>query len=198
MHNGIHRFFVAKNATVRYVEKHYGFGPGHGGKILNPTTEVHLAPGASAVLELEQIKGVDSTIRTTTANLADGAKLIVRERLLTHGRQTAESVYEITLRGKNSTADLVSRSVARDESSQVFRATMIGNNHCRAHSECDAIIMDKAKVHAIPALDARTKDAEMVHEAAIGRLATDQLTKLMTLGLTRQEAESRIINGFLK
>ena len=198
VHDGVHRFYVGKNAKVTYIEKHYGFGPGKGGKILNPTTEVYLESGALAHLEMEQIKGVDSTIRKTTATLKADAKLMVKERLLTHGRQTAESIYEAELNGANSSADIVSRSVARDASQQTFRATIIGDNICRGHSECDAIIMDQAEVHAIPALDARTKDAELVHEAAIGKLASDQLTKLMTLGLTRPEAESKIINGFLK
>ena len=198
VHDGVHRFDVGQNAKIKYIEKHYGFGQGRGGKILNPTTELNLADNAEATLELEQIKGVDSTLRTTTATLAQDAKLIVKERLMTHGRQTAESTYHIELNGHNSTADLASRSVAQDLSQQIFQATIVGNNVCRGHSECDAILMDKAKVHAIPALDARTKDAELIHEAAIGKLAGEQLTKLMTLGLTRAQAESRIINGFLR
>ncbi len=198
VHDGVHRFYVGKNAKIKYIERHYGFGQGRGGKILNPTTEVYLEDGAEAILELEQIKGVDSTIRKTIATLEKDAKLIVKERLMTHGRQTAESIYNIELNGKNSTTDLASRSVAQDLSRQTFRATIIGNNVCRGHSECDAILMDEAKVHAIPALDARTKDAELIHEAAIGKLAGDQLIKLMTLGLSRKEAESKIINGFLK
>ena len=198
VHDGVHRFYVGKNAKIKYIERHYGFGQGRGGKILNPTTEVYLERGTEATLELEQIKGVDSTIRTTIATLKDDAKLIVKERLMTHGRQTAESTYNIELNGKNSTADLASRSVAQDLSKQTFKATIVGNNICRGHSSCDAILMDDAAVHAIPALDARTKDAELIHEAAIGKLAGDQLTKLMTLGLTKKQAESQIINGFLK
>ena len=198
VHDGIHRFHIGKNAKIKYIEKHYGFGPGRGGKILNPVTEVNLGPNSEATLELEQIKGVDSTLRKTTASLANNAKLYVKERLMTHGRQTAESTYEIELNGKNSTADLASRAVAQDLSKQTFKATIIGNNICRGHSECDAIIMDQAEVHAIPALDAKTKDAELIHEAAIGKIASAQLTKLMTLGLTRKEAESKIINGFLR
>ncbi len=197
VHDGIHRFYVGKNAKIKYIEKHYGFGRGGGGKILNPTTEVYLEKDSEATLELEQIKGVDSTIRKTTAELEDNAKLMVKERLFTHGRQSAESLYEINLNGKDSTADLASRSIARDLSKQTFKATIIGNNKCRGHSECDAIIMDDAAVHAIPALNAKTKDAELIHEAAIGKLASDQINKLMTLGLTKKEAESRIINGFL-
>ena len=198
VHDGIHRFYVGKNAKIKYIEKHYGFGPGRGGKILNPTTEVHLEKGSEATLELEQIKGVDSTIRTTTADLAADVKLLVKERLFTHGRQTAESIYKIDLNGKNSTADLASRSIAQDLSKQTFRATIVGNSLCRGHSACDAIIMDDAEVHAIPALDAKTKDAELIHEAAIGKLASDQIEKLMTLGLSRKEAEPKIINGFLR
>jgi Fe-S cluster assembly scaffold protein SufB len=198
VHDGVHRFYVGKNAKIKYIEKHYGFGQGRGGKILNPTTEVYLEKGAEATLELEQIKGVDSTVRKTIATLDQNAKLFIKERLMTHGRQTAESTYNIELNGKNSTADLASRSVAQDLSKQTFKATIIGNNVCRGHSECDAILMDDAEVHAIPALDAKTKDAELIHEAAIGKLAGDQLTKLMTLGLTQKQAESKVINGFLK
>lgn len=198
VHDGVHRFFIEKNAKVRYIEKHYGFGPGHGGKILNPVTEVHLADNATASLEMEQIKGVDSTIRKTTADLSSNAKLTVKERLLTHGRQTAESIYEVELKGKDSTADIASRSVARDFSRQTFRSKITATAKSRGHSECDAILTDQAQVYAIPSLDARTQEAELVHEAAIGKLASDQLTKLMTLGLTQPEAESRIINGFLK
>lgn len=197
-HDGVHRFFVEKGAKMRYVEKHYGFGKGSGGKILNPVTEVFLEEGAEAVLEMEQIKGVDSTIRKTTATVGKNAKLIVKERLLTHGRQKAESIYEATLEGEDSVATIASRSVAQDLSEQTFKAKIIGNNKCRGHSECDAIIMDKAKVLAIPSLDAANVDAELIHEAAIGKIAGEQIEKLMTLGLTRAESESQIINGFLK
>lgn len=197
VHDGVHRFYAGKNSKIKYVERHYGFGQGRGGKILNPTTEVYLEKGAIAELEMEQIKGVDSTIRKTIINAADKAKVFVKERLMTHGRQTAESIYEATLNGQDSVAEIASRAVAQDYSRQTFRATIVGNNKCRGHSECDAIIMDKAAVHAIPALDAKTKDAELIHEAAIGKIASDQLVKLMSLGLTKKEAESRIINGFL-
>ena len=198
VHNGIHRFQIGKNAKVKYIERHYGFGPGRGGKILNPVTEVCLGQNSEAILELEQIKGVDSTIRKTTATLTDGAKLKVKERLMTHGRQTAESIYEVELNGKDSAADIASRSVAQDLSKQTFKATIVGNNICRGHSACDAIIMDNAEVHAIPALYAKTKYAELIHEAAIGKIASAALTKLMSLGLTLPEAESKIINGFLR
>ncbi len=198
VHDGVHRFFVGKNAKIRYIEKHYGFGPGRGGKILNPVTELHLDPGAEAYLEMEQIKGVDSTIRTTTATLEKSAKLIVKERLMTHGRQTAESVYNITLDGEASKADIASRSIAQDYSEQTFKSVITAKQKSRGHSECDAIIMDHAKVYALPALNAETPDAELIHEAAIGKIASAQLVKLMTLSLTREQAESEIINGFLR
>ena len=198
VHDGVHRFFVGKNARIKYVEKHYGFGPGKGGKILNPTTEVYLSEGSEAFLEMEQIKGVDSTIRTTKAVLQDNTKIFIKERLMTHGRQTAKSDYEIELTGKDSVADITSRSVAQDRSMQTFSSKIIGANKCRGHSECDAIIMDSAQVYAIPSLDARNVNAELIHEAAIGKIAGEQLLKLMSLGLSRSDAESRIINGFLK
>ncbi|MBR2795744.1 SufD family Fe-S cluster assembly protein [Candidatus Saccharibacteria bacterium] len=198
VHDGVHRFFVGKNARIKYVEKHYGFGPGKGGRILNPTTEVYLSEGSEAFLEMEQIKGVDSTIRTTKAVLQDNAKIFIKERLMTHGRQTAKSDYEIELAGKDSVADITSRSVAQDCSMQTFSSKIIGANKCRGHSECDAIIMDSAQVYAIPSLDARNVNAELIHEAAIGKIAGEQLLKLMSLGLSRSDAESRIINGFLK
>lgn len=197
-HDGVHRFFVEKGAKVRYIEKHYGFGSGPGGKILNPVTELYLDNGAEAVLEMEQIKGVDSTVRKTVAVLKNDAKLVVKERLMTHGRQKAESSYEVTLDGANSVADIASRSVAQDLSKQIFNSKIIGNNKCLGHSECDAILMDKARVYAVPSLDAVCLDAELIHEAAIGKIAGEQLDKLMSLGLTRAEAESQIINGFLK
>lgn len=198
VHDGVHRFYLAEGAKIRYIEKHYGFGPGRGGKILNPVTELYMQEGTEAVLEMEQIKGVDSTIRKTTAELAKNAKLVVKERLMTHGRQTAESSYDINLNGTDSAADIASRSVAQDLSKQTFNSRIVGNNKCRGHSECDAILMDKAQVFAVPSLDARNVDAELIHEAAIGKIAGDQLIKLMTLGLTRSEAESKIINGFLR
>ena len=198
VHDGIHRFDVGRNAKITYIEKHYGFGQGRGGKILNPTTELYLSENSEAYLELEQIKGVDSTIRKTVAKLDKNAKLFVKERLMTHGRQTAESSYDISLNGEDSTVDLASRSVAQDLSRQVFNSRITGNSRCKGHSECDAILMDKASVLAVPSLDAKSLDAELIHEAAIGKIASDQITKLMTLGLTKQQAESHIINGFLK
>lgn len=198
VHNGIHRFFIEKGAKVRYIEKHYGFGGGRGGRILNPVTELYMKEGSEAFLEMEQIKGVDSTIRETKAELGDKAKLIVKERLMTHGRQKAESNYCVNLDGVDSTADIVSRAIAQDVSRQSLRMNIVGNNKCRGHSECDAILMDKARVFALPSLDAKCVNAELIHEAAIGKIAGEQIIKLMTLGLTKKEAESQIINGFLK
>lgn len=197
-HDGIHRFFVGKNAKVKYVEKHYGEGDGTGKRVLNPGTEVYMEENSQMEMEMVQIKGVDSTIRTNTAKLAAGARLVVRERLLTHGAQVAESVYEVELNGDDSSADVVSRSVAKGTSKQTFRASIEGNAKCSGHTECDAIIMDDAKILAVPGLEANNVDAALIHEAAIGKIAGEQLIKLMTLGLTEEEAENQIINGFLK
>ena len=197
-HDGIHRFYLGKGSKMRYVEKHYGKGDGEGKRILNPVTEVYLEQGSTAELEMVQIRGVDSTERVTKAELAEGARLVVQERLLTHGNQSAVSVYQVALNGEDSSADVVSRSVARDESYQKFDALIHGNAPCHGHSECDAIIMDRACVLAVPQLEANNVDAALIHEAAIGKIAGEQLIKLMTLGLTEAEAEEQIINGFLK
>ena len=197
-HDGVHRFYVGKNAHVKYVEKHYGEGDGTGKRILNPGTEVYMEEGSSMEMEMVQIKGVDSTVRDTKAELAAGASLVVRERLMTHGDQSAFSIYKVQLNGEGSSADVVSRSVARDNSYQKFDAKIDGNAACSGHSECDAIIMDNAKILAVPQLQANNIDAALIHEAAIGKIAGEQLTKLMTLGLTEAEAEEQIINGFLK
>lgn len=197
-HDGVHRFYVGKNSKVRYVEKHYGEGDGTGKRILNPVTEVYMQENSSMEMEMVQIKGVDSTIRTTKAELDAGAKLIVRERLMTHGNQTAESIYETNLNGEGSSADVVSRSVAKDTSYQKFDSRITGNAACTGHTECDAIIMDNAKILAVPQLEANDIDAALVHEAAIGKIAGEQIIKLMTLGLTKEQAEEQIINGFLK
>lgn len=197
-HNGIHRFYVGKNSRVRYVEKHYGSGDGSGKRILDPVTEVYQEEGSTVEMEMAQIKGVDSTERTTLAELKEGAKLVVRERLMTHGEQHALSVYKVCLNGDGSSADVVSRSVARDTSYQKFDACIVGNAACSGHTECDSIIMDSGRILAVPSLEANNIDAALVHEAAIGKIAGDQLIKLMTLGLTEAEAEEQIINGFLK
>ena len=197
-HDGVHRFFVGRGAKAKYVEKHYGSGSGTGKRILNPVTEVYMEPESVMEMEMEQIKGVDSTVRTTVAELKEGARLVVKERLMTHGSQNAVSEYNVTLKGENSAADVVSRSVARDDSSQTFNARITGAAPCSGHTECDAIIMDNARVLAVPSLDAQNVDAALVHEAAIGKIAGEQLMKLMSLGLTAAEAEEQIINGFLK
>ena len=197
-HDGIHRFFVGKNARVKYVEKHYGEGDGNGKRILNPGTEVYMEENSYMEMEMVQIEGVDSTNRTNSAELAAGAKLIVRERLLTHGSQNAESTYIVNLNGEDSSADVVSRSVAKDTSRQTFNSKIVGNAKCSGHTECDAIIMDDAKIFAISGLIANNIDAALIHEAAIGKIAGEQIVKLMTLGLTEEEAEAQIVNGFLK
>ncbi len=197
-HDGIHRFFVGKNSRVKYVEKHFGSGEGSGKRILNPVTEVYMEENSTVEMEMVQIKGVDDTVRTTIAELKDGASLIVRERLMTHNEQQAISVYTVSLNGKGSTADVVSRAVARDSSFQKFEAKIVGNAECKGHTECDSIIMDNGKILAVPALEANDVDAALVHEAAIGKIAGEQIEKLMTLGLTEAEAEQEIINGFLR
>lgn len=197
-HDGVHRFYIGENSHVKYVEKHYGEGDGTGKRILNPVTEVTLGQGAVMEMEMVQIKGVDSTDRKTTATLAAGARLLVRERLMTHGEQKAISSYVVEMNGDGASADVVSRSVARDSSVQEFTSRIVGNCECTGHTECDAIIMDKARVIAVPELEANDLNAGLIHEAAIGKIAGEQIIKLMTLGLSEQEAEEQIINGFLK
>ena len=197
-HDGVHRFFVGRNSKVRYVEKHYGSGDGKGKRLLNPVTEVYMEENSTVDMEMVQIKGVDSTERTTVAELKAGAKLNVRERLMTHGDQQAVSIYKVSLNGEGSAADVVSRSVARDTSYQKLDLCINGNAACSGHTECDSIIMDNGKILAVPSLEANNVDASLVHEAAIGKIAGEQLIKLMTLGLTEAEAEEQIINGFLK
>lgn len=197
-HDGIHRFYIGKNAKIKYVEKHYGEGDGEGKRILNPGSEVYMDEGSFMEMEMVQIKGVDSTKRDTKAELAAGAKLVVRERLMTHGSQTAISNYEVNLNGKDASADVISRSVAKESSYQKFDSRIVGNAPCSGHTECDAIIMDKARILAIPQLEANDLDAALIHEAAIGKIAGEQIIKLMTLGLTEEEAEEHIVNGFLK
>jgi len=197
-HDGIHRFYVGKGAKVKYVEKHYGSGEGTGKRILNPGTEVYMEEDSSMEMEMVQIKGVDDTERTTKAELAAGASLVVRERLMTHGDQRAISKYDVQMNGEGSSADVVSRSVAKNDSYQKFDAVLTGNAACSGHTECDAIIMDNGRILAVPGLEANDVDAALVHEAAIGKIAGDQIIKLMTLGLTEEEAEEQIINGFLK
>ncbi len=197
-HDGIHRFFLEKNARVKYIEKHYGTGDGSGERVLNPTTEVTLGEGSTMEMDTLQIKGVDSTVRTTRAKLAAGSTLVIHEKIMTHGKQVAKTDFTVDMDGEDSHASVVSRSVARDSSHQVFLSKINGNNRCTGHTECDAIIMDHGSVSAIPELTANHIDASLIHEAAIGKIAGEQLVKLMTLGLTEQEAEEQIISGFLK
>ena len=197
-HDGIHRFFIGKNAHVKYVEKHYGSGDGKGERIMNPVTEIHLGEDSFMEMDTAQIKGVDSTKRENKAHLEAGAKLVVMERLMTHGVQHAESYFDVQLDGEDSAANVVSRSVARDDSYQLFTSHIHGNNRCNGHTECDAIIMDNAKISAVPELSANHVDAALIHEAAIGKIAGEQIIKLMTLGLTEAEAEEQIVSGFLK
>ena len=196
VHNGIHAFHVGNNCKVKYIEKHYGAGAG-AGKILNPKTEVFVKDGSYVELELEQIKGVDSTERVTTIELGNNSEAVVHERTFSEGRQTVNSTIKTTINGEDSKVDIISRAVARDISKQKFSSEIIGNSKCRGHSECDAILMDKAQVLAVPSLDARNLDAELIHEAAIGKIAGEQIEKLMTLGLSEEQAVAQIINGFL-
>ena len=197
-HSGIHTFHVGRNARVRYVERHYGEGDGGGENIMNPTTVVELDEGGYMEMETTQIRGVDSTVRTTTARLEKNSTLIIKEKVMTHGRQLAKSDFTVDLDGEGCHTNVISRSVARDQSKQVFLARINGNAACYGHSECDAIIMDEGVVSAIPEVTANCLDAQLIHEAAIGKIAGEQLTKLMTLGLTEKEAEEQIVNGFLK
>ena len=197
-HDGVHTFYVGKNSKVRYIERHYGEGDGNGENIMNPETVIHLEENAYMEMETTQIKGIDSTNRVTRAELKAGASLTIREKIMTHGKQSATTDFVVDMNGVDSHVNLVSRSVARDESKQLFVSKIVGNAKCTGHSECDAIIMDSAVVSARPELTAANIDAELIHEAAIGKIAGEQLVKLMTLGLTTQEAEEQIINGFLK
>ncbi len=197
-HSGVHSFFVGKNAKIKYVEKHYGDGDGAGENVMNPTTEITLAEGAYMEMETTQIKGINSTKRVTNATLADKSTLVVHEKIMTHGKQYAETEFNVDLDGVDSGAHVVSRSVARDGSHQLFVSRVRGNNRCSGHTECDAIIMDNATVRAVPEITASNTEASLIHEAAIGKIAGEQLVKLMTLGLDEKQAEEEIINGFLK
>ena len=196
-HDGIHTFYIGKNSRVRYVEKHYGEGEGTGQRILNPQTILYLEEGATVELETVQIRGVDSTKRYTRVEMEAGAEAVVTERLLTHGSQYAESKMDVIMKGEGARTQVISRSVAQDESVQVFYPQVEGNAACFGHVQCDSIIMGSAKVSSIPAIVANHMDAQLVHEAAIGKIAGDQILKLMTLGLTEEEAEARILEGFL-
>lgn len=197
-HNGIHRFFLEEGAKVKYIEKHYGEGVGTGKRILNPITEAHLKKGAILEMESTQIKGVDSTIRETKAVLEENTNFVVTEKIMTHNLQKAKTIFEVELKGENASTKVTSRSVATENSTQQFESKIIGNTKCFGHVECDAIIKDKARVIAIPEIIANNVEANLIHEATIGKIAGEQLMKLMSLGLTEKEAELAIINGFLK
>lgn len=196
-HDGIHSFYCGARSRVVYVEKHYGEGEGSGERILNPTTNVYMEEDSVCEMEMVQLRGVSSTLRDTNAELGKGAKLVLTEKLLTHGKQTAESNMRIDLNGEDSSVQVISRSVAQDDSIQIFNPLVIGNTACKGHVQCDAIIMGNAKVKAIPGIEAASEDAMLVHEAAIGKIAGDQIVKLMTLGLTEEEAEEEILEDFL-
>ena len=197
-HAGIHTFYVGRGSRVRYVEKHYGEGDGTGGKIMDPQTVVCLSEGAFIELDTAQIRGIDSTKRYTKIVCEKDAEAVITERLMTHGDQLAVSDMDVFLNGDGSSTKVVSRSVAKDSSKQIFHPNVTGNAACFGHVQCDSIIMDSAQVQSIPAITANHVDAQLVHEAAIGKIAGDQLLKLMTLGLTEEEAEERIVSGFLK
>ncbi len=197
-HDGVHTFFVGKNAKVVYTEKHIGIADGEGESNMNPTTVINIADGGYMEMETTQLSGVDSTDRKTSAVLSDNATLVIREKLMTSGKETAKTDFTVDLNGENSSANVVSRSVAKDNSYQLFLSRINGNNVCSGHTECDAIIMDNGKVSAVPEITANHIDASLIHEAAIGKIAGEQLIKLMTLGLSEQEAEEQIVNGFLK
>ncbi len=196
-HDGIHSFFIGKGANVTYKENHYGEGEGDGARILNPVTRIFMEENSVFTLDTSQIKGVDSTKRETEVVMGKNSRLFVVEKLMTHGTQTAESNMKVELNGPGSSAQIVSRSVAKDGSGQVFHPAAVGNAKCNAHIQCDSIIMDSARVRSIPEIDARHLDAAIIHEAAIGRINDEQLVKLRTLGMTEEEAESVIIEAFL-
>lgn len=197
-HDGIHRFYLEEGAKVKYIEKHYGEGDGQGKRILNPITEVYLKNGSSLEMQSSQIKGVDSTIRETRGELQANTNFVVSEKIMTHGKQFAKTIFDVQLNGENASTHVTSRSVATDNSEQLFVSKIYGNEKCFAHSECDAIIKDNAKVTATPEITANNVEANLIHEAAIGKIAGEQLTKLMTLGLSEKEAEEEIIKGFLR
>ena len=197
-HDGIHRFYLEENAKVKYVEKHYGEGKGTGKKVLNPTTEIYMKKGSKMTMDSVQIKGVDDTLRITKADLDDDTTLEISEKILTTGKETAKTEFIVNLNGENASVHVTSRSVAEGSSYQEFISNITGNTKCYAHVECDAIIKDEGKVKAIPEIYAKNIDANLIHEAAIGKIAGEQLSKLMTLGLNESEAEEVIIKGFLK
>lgn len=197
-HNGIHRFFIGKNAKVLYKEKHVGTGTGTGAKRIDPVTDVEMDENSYMEMDTVQIGGVTASNRLTTAKLAAGAKLVVNERLMTDGEESAKSDFKVDMNGEDSCVDIVSRSVAKGNSFQEYKSVINGNCKCMGHTECDAILSENGRVNAVPALYAADIDASLIHEAAIGKIAGEQIIKLCTLGLTEEEAERKIIEGFLK
>ena len=197
-HDGIHRFYLEENAKVKYVEKHYGEGVGTGQKILNPVTEIYMKKGSSMTMDTSQIKGVDDTLRETKALLEEDTTLQINEKILTDKTQSAKTIFTIELNGENASTHVTSRSVATENSYQEYISNITGNSKCYAHVECDAILKESGKVKAIPEIYAKNVDANLIHEAAIGKIAGEQLMKLMSLGLSEKEAEEAIIKGFLK
>lgn len=196
-HDGIHRFYLEEGAKVKYIEKHYGNGDGKGAKILNPVTELYMKKDSSLQMDTVQVKGVDSALRTTKAELEDGANLVITEKIMTEKKQIAHTDFFVNLKGTDSKTHVVSRSIATDYSVQEFKSNIVGEGKCYGHVECDAIIMDHGQVNAIPQINAKSVDAQLIHEAQIGKIAGEQLIKLMSLGLSEKEAEKAIINGFL-
>lgn len=197
-HDGIHRFFLEKGAHVLYKEKHVGTGSGTGLKKINPVTDMELKENAVMEMDTIQLGGVDDTKRVTKAVLGEGARLVNHERILTDGEERANTDFEVSMDGEDSAVDLISRSVAKDNSYQEYHSRIKGNCRCTGHSECDAILIGNGKVNAAPELFAGDLDASLIHEAAIGKIAGEQIIKLRTLGLTEQEAEQKIVEGFLK
>lgn len=197
-HNGIHSFHLERGCKVKYIEKHLGLGKGGAGKILNPTTNIIMEEASEFEMETYQLGGVTYSNRITKAKLKDNAKLLVTEKILTTDTQTAITRFTANLVGKNASVNIVSRSVAKDNSKQKFISNVIGNNECFGHVECDGIILNNAVIESTPKIVAKDVNASLVHEAAIGKIAGEQITKLMTLGLNKDEAEELIIKGFLK
>ena len=197
-HDGIHRFYLEEGAKVKYIERHCGLGVGDGKKVLNPVTEIHMAKGAYMGRDTTQRKGGGDTIRTTKAELDSDATLVITEKILTSKNQQAKTEFVVNLKGENSSTHVTSRSVATDNSYQEFISNITGNTKCYAHVECDAIIKGEGQVKAVPEIFAKNVDANLIHEAAIGKIAGEQLMKLMSLGLSEKEAEEVIVNGFLK
>ncbi len=197
-HDGVHSFHIEQGAKVTYIEKHYATGKGTGKRVLNPVTNVDMKKDSYMKMETIQIGGVTYSVRTTNAVLDTGAKLEISEKIMTAGDEYAETNFNVDLDGKDSSTHVVSRAVAKNNSKQIYKSVINGNNKCYGHTECDAIIMDKAFIVAKPELTAKSTDASLIHEAAIGKIAGEQIIKLQTLGLTEREAEKEIIKGFLK